>query len=245
VVGGVSDEQLPAVQDAAPQTLLAAIVGMAKDQSVDVHKLQAVLEMQERLERRQAEREFIAAFARLSAKMPRVKKSGVINLGPGKGSIPFAKWEDMDKILRPLLAEEGFSLSFDSTMRPGDGGGLIVTGTLMHREGHSRAASMALPLDSGPGRNNLQAAGSSLAYGKRYTTEMLVNVVREGEDNDGASLISVDDAAELDAMMREMGVDPPKFLQQFFGDPDIRKLAAANVAPAKNMLLSKKKRGAS
>ena len=243
----MSDDQLPAVQDAAPSTLLAAIVGMAKDPAVDVTKLQAVLEMQERLERRQAEREFIAAFARLSAMMPRVKKNGTISLidkqGVNKGSIAFAKWEDMDKILRPLLAEEGFSLSFDSVVRPGDGGGLIVTGTLMHRDGFSRTASIPLPLDVGPGRNNLQAGGSTLAYGKRYTTEMLVNIVREGEDNDGNDLISVEQAAELDGMMREMGVDPPKFLQQFFGDPDIRKLAAANVAPAKNMLLSKKRKG--
>ena len=243
----MSDDQLPAVQDAAPSTLLAAIVGMAKDPAVDVTKLQAVLEMQERLERRQAEREFIAAFARLSADLPRVKKNGTISLidkqGVNKGSIAFAKWEDMDRVIRPLMAREGFTLSFDSAQRAGDGGGLVVTGTLMHRDGYARAASMPLALDVGPGRNNLQAMGSTLSYGKRYCAEMLLNIVREGEDNDGNDLISVEQAAELDGMMREMGVDPPKFLQQFFGDPDIRKLAAANVAPAKNMLLSKKRKG--
>ena len=65
------------------------------------------------------------------------------------------------------------------------------------------------------------------------------NIAKKGTLSEG-DLISVEQAAELDGMMREMGVDPPKFLQQFFGDPDIRKLAAANVAPAKNMLLSKK-----
>jgi hypothetical protein len=44
---------------------------------------------------------------------------------------------------------------------------------------------MVLQLDTGPGRNQNQAMGSTLSYGKRYTAEMLLNIVREGEDTDG------------------------------------------------------------
>jgi hypothetical protein len=49
---------------------------------------------------------------------------------------------------------------------------------------------MQLPIDSygsGTGRNELQARGGTLAYGKRYTAEMLLNIVREGDDTDGQS----------------------------------------------------------
>lgn len=234
----------PAIVEQGP--LLSAIVTLAKDPAVDTTKLQALLEMQERMEGRQAEREFTAAFARLSAKLPRVKKTGVISLGKDKGSIPFARWEDMDKIIRPLLIEEGFALSFDSAQRPGDGGGIVVTGTLMHAAGHHRTASMALGLDAGPGRNNLQAMGSSLSYGKRYTTEMLLNIVREGDDDDGKTggtkFVSVEEAAELDGMIRELGIDPEKFLHQFFEVLDVRSLEAAQFVPCKNMLLAKRKK---
>jgi hypothetical protein len=203
-----SATRMPAPVPEPPTSLLGAIIAASRDRSIDVAKLQALMTMQERIEERQAKREFIVAYARLSGKMPRVKKNGTIDLGAGKGSIPFAKWEDMDKIIRPLMAEEGFSLSFNSAARTEQGGGLIVSGELMHRDGYSRQASIPLPLDTGPGRNNLQAGGSTLQYGKRYVAEMLLNIVREGADDDGKTgadlgTISDEQKAELIALMSQ------------------------------------------
>lgn len=246
-VAPISDPepQSPAVvHSEQPGSLLAAIVGLARDPGVDVTKLDALLRMQERMEGQQAEREFTAAFGRLSAVLPRVKKNGTITLGKDKGSIPFAKWEDIDKVIRPLLTGEGFALSFDSATRPGDGGGLIVTGTLMHRDGHKRTASVPLPLDTGPGRNNLQAMGSSLSYGKRYCAEMLLNIVREDEDDDGKlggmRFIAAEQVDELRRLLAEGNVDEAKFLK-LFGVADLTNIEAGAYAPARNMLLAKTK----
>lgn len=237
----------PPALTAQPGELLTAIVTLAKDPAMDVAKLSALLEMQERMEDRQAERSFIAAFARLSADPPRVKKNGTIDLGKGK-AIAFARWEDIDKVIRPLLEREGFSLSFDSAQRPGDGGGLVVTGTLMHAAGHSRTASMPLPLDAGPGRNNLQAMGSTLSYGKRYCAEMLLNIVREGEDDDGkfggTRFITAEQVDEIEKLIEEKGADRWKFLE-LLGVADTANIEVGAYAVARNMLLSKKsKRGA-
>jgi hypothetical protein len=173
---------VPAVS--SPAQLLSTIIEMARDESLDIDKLRVLLEMQQQMEVRQAEIEFNRALARLSAKLPQVPRNGVVRLGEGKGSYPFAKWEDMDKIIRPLLAEEGFALSFTTHDR--EGSGAVITGKLRHRDGHSETAQMSLPADFGPGRNDLQAMGSALQYGKRYCAEMLLNIVREGVDNDGA-----------------------------------------------------------
>lgn len=183
---------LPAVQT-SPSQILSVILEMARDASLDIGKLTTLLDMQQKMETRQAEIEFIRGLARLSAKMPQVPKNGRINLGEDKdsgkarGSIPFTKWEDMDKVIRPLMAEEGFTLTFDSTPHER---GIMITGTLLHYDGHSRSAQMLLDQDRGPGRNNLQAMGSTLSYGKRYTAEMLLNIVREGDDKDGRSSTS-------------------------------------------------------
>lgn len=211
-----------------PATLLGAIVNASRDPAIDVAKLQALMAMQERLEERQAEREFTMAYARLSGRLPRVKKNGTIKLGKDKAGaemeVPFAKWEDMDKIIRPLMAAEGFSLSFNSAARAETGGGLVITGYLMHTHGHSREAQIPLPLDTGPGRNNLQAMGSTLSYGKRYCAEMLLNLVREGADDDGntsdnMALISDEQKAELVDLMKEvLGLlkSPEKFQPRLF-----------------------------
>lgn len=204
-----------------PGALLGAIVQLAQNPSVDVTKLQALLDMQERMETRQAEIEFNRALARLPAF--RVKKNGMIPLPSKDGivrNVAFAKWEDIAAIIEPMLEQEGFRLVFDSQPRAGDGGGLIVTGTLLHRDGHSRSASMPLSLDTGPGRNNLQAMGSTLSYGKRYTAEMLLNVVREGQDDDGKTggqrFITQEQADELRSLCKDVKRVEGQFLDQQF-----------------------------
>ncbi len=250
----VSAPNLPAELPAKePDSLLPAIITLARDPATDVAKFDALLRIQRELLADQARQEAIQAFARLSAAMPRVKKSGVIDLGEEKGTgkkrgtIPFAKWEDIDKVIRPLLAAEGFTLSFNSTARPEAGGGLVVTGELMHRNGHVRSASIPLPLDTGPGRNNLQAMGSTLSYGKRYCAEMLLNIVRESEDDDGVkggtAYVTPEQCEDLQMLIRETGTDEIRFLHTM-GVSELGQIPQAAFVVAKNMLLAKRKRGA-
>jgi hypothetical protein len=176
-----------------PQSLLPAIIALSKDGGVDVTKLEALLQMQERLEARQAQAEFNAAFARVSAQMPRIKKTGEILHpvnknqpdGPKRKISNYAKLEDIDAAIRPILDAEGFALSFDTEQRIGDGGGLIVTATLLHTAGHSRSASIPVPLDTSGAKNNIQGYGSALSYGRRYALCAVLNIVTEGEDDDG------------------------------------------------------------
>ena len=91
----------------------------------------------------------------------------------------------MDKVIRPLLVRDGFSLSYDSALRQGDGGGLIVS-----RRAYAPQRPFPRRVDPAAARHrprskSLQAVGSTLSYGKRYIAEMLLNIVREGEDDDG------------------------------------------------------------
>jgi len=219
----------PAVVSEGPASLLSAIVQMASDPRVDADKLEKLLAMQERMEARDAEQQFNEAMMRLPP--IHVKKNGRIDLTSkedrAKGlanqrEVPFARWEDMAAIIEPILEREGFRISFNSAPRQADGGGLVVTGTLLHRAGHSRSATMPLPLDTGPGRNNLQANGSTLSYGKRYTTEMLLNIVRDGDDDDGKKggeqFITPEQAEEIAVLVDEANADPALFMQWVFGD---------------------------
>lgn len=206
-----------------PGALLSAIVQLAKDPAFDVGKLDALMKMQERLEDRQAEREFAAALRAAQAELPQIEKHGLLELvgqgGQSKGSYKFARWEDMDKVLRPIMERHGFTLRFDMAMR--EGGGAVITGTLLHIAGHSASASIPLALDSGPGRNNLQAMGSTMSYGRRYVAEMLFNIVRKGDDDDGVSggkrFISRADADLLRGLCREAKRQEGPFLDRLFG----------------------------
>ncbi len=224
-------------------SLLNIIARAATDPAVDVVKMQALLDMQERVLAKQAEADFNAAMVRLSADMPRVKKNGRVELGAGKGSYAFATWPDMDKIIRPLMQREGFTLSFDMATKEGGGG--VVTGTLLHAGGHSRTASIPLALDVGAGRNNLQAMGSTLSYGKRYVAEMLLNIVRD-DDDDGATggkvYIANEQVVELVELCKATKTQEGRFLEVMTsGARSMEEVEAADYTRLKNALMEKRR----
>lgn len=208
--------------------LLNAIIVLAKDPAVDVAKLSALMDMQERMEGRQGIVEFNQAFARMEPLLPRVKKNGEVWYpveknkpeGPKRKAFNFAKWEDVDDAIRPLLRAHGFHLMFNTTQRVGDGGGVIVTGKLKHVGGHEEVASFALPLDTSGGKSNLQGYASSTSFGQRYCAKLLLNIVFENEDDDGVAgsqtFISDEQAAELREMLKDAGRQEGALLDRLF-----------------------------
>ena len=171
----------PGAVESRPDSILAIIAAAARDPQVNVETMRALLDMKRELDKLDAEHAFNEALTRLQPKLPRIKKNGSIDLGRGK-PLKFAKYEDIDKAIRPLLTAEGLSLSFTSEPAPS---GVLMTGILSHVQGHSRRSTMQLPADQGPGRNSLQAIGSSHSYGKRYLVCDMLNIITEGADDDG------------------------------------------------------------
>src|SRR5678815_4385090 len=107
------DDKLPLTPDEAKNYLekrepsVLDLIQQALASKQDVETLRGLLELQKDFMRMQAEQAYIAAMVRLQSKIPQIDK-----YGQGKNS-KFAKLEDIDAIIRPLLAEEGFSFSFD------------------------------------------------------------------------------------------------------------------------------------
>ena len=84
---------------------------------IPADKLQIMLQMRREVLHDQAKEAYQEAFAAFSAEMPAVERDGMVELGEGKGRYPFTTYEQMDKILRPLLVKHGFSLQFWSSLR--------------------------------------------------------------------------------------------------------------------------------
>jgi hypothetical protein len=168
--------------------IIQVIERAAMNPNVDIDKMERLLLMQERIVERNAKTAYAAALAEAQPALPVVDRKGVISVPPKDGKAghetPYAKWEDINDAIRPVLAEHGFALSF----RIGkDADRVVVTGVLSHREGHSEETTLSLPMDSTGSKNNVQAIGSSVSYGKRYTAGALLNFTTRGEDDDGTS----------------------------------------------------------
>lgn len=232
-------EVAPIEQAATPQSEMVTFLERAvKDPSIDVSKLKALIEIQVDIEDRRKEAEFQTAMVAISNSIPQVGKNGRVDL-KDKGSYAFARWPDMDRALRPLMAEHGIRLSFTTQQR--EGGGAVVIATATHNNGKSTSAEVPLPLDTGPGRNNLQAMGSTISYGKRYGAEMLFNIVRVDapEEDDGMSFsadtISHEQFAELLSMMPDAGTTEENFAD-YLQIPDLGSLHHSMFNGARSML---------
>jgi hypothetical protein len=243
----------PVVTD-SPASLLAVIARASTDPRVDVTKMEALMQMQERLEVRQAERAFNEAFVQMQPKLPRIKRDGSLSYpvnknqpdGPQRIISKYATWESIDAAIRPILTEHGFALSFTTEVT--GNGILIVTAILRHSAGHStKTPGPPLPCDSSGGKNNIQGWGSAMSYGKRYAATAALNLVTEGDDDDaklaGMAFLKSEQVEELQALIAETDTNERRFLD-LFAVQHLGEIQQGAFAAAKNMLLQKRKKPA-
>jgi hypothetical protein len=161
--------------------LLSAIARAAANPEVDPGKMRELLQLHREITADAARVAYAAAMARLQERMPQIAKTGNVIVN-GQLRSRYAKLEDIDHVLRPLLAEEGFAVSFDEATTAA---GREWTCTISHREGHSEKRTLTMPVDKGAGRNDVQSIGSTATYAKRYLLSMHLNLVTRDEDDDG------------------------------------------------------------
>ncbi len=193
------------------QDVMSVIARAASDPTVDVAKMEALLNMQERLMKMSAEQQFNADLVALQAEVPRVSKLGqIVNKGTVQST--FARYEDIDKAVRPLMNQYGFAVSFDNPKLAG--GVMEFTAQLRHRTGHKETYHLSLPVDSSGAKNGTQGAGSTSSYAKRYLLCDILNIVTEGQDNDGNGdpPITGDQLMTLETLIRDTKSSTQKIL---------------------------------
>lgn len=180
--GSLLEEPTPAVRDVAlvpaqqADGLASVIERLAANPSVDVVKLEKIIELQERILRHNAESAFNVAFSRMQPNIPTI----IERASTDKTS--YAPLEDIIEQVRPILAQHGFSLGF-KTEWP-EKGSVRVIGILTHDDGHSRTSEFLSAADQTGSKNAIQALASTVSYGKRYTAKDLLCIVTKREDDD-------------------------------------------------------------
>lgn len=240
---------VPVVQDSgslAPRTptMLEIISNMVNTPGkIDVEALHRLLDFQERIEKRDAEREFILAFNHLQSQLTPIGKNG--KNAQGK---PYATFEDAMRSVQPLLTENGFAVSFDE--EEVTAAGVRFSMKLMHTRGHFQVTRRTFPMDVAAvnregkaTRPAIQDAGSTSSYAKRYLLFQALNLVAAGEDTDGNSVarISVDQATVLRDLIKETGTNIDVFLQMIAGAPSIDEILARDYGRCENALKTKKR----
>jgi hypothetical protein len=155
------------------------------------------------IQRDEARIMFDADFVVMQGELPEVPKLGRIDHGGGRG-YNYARWEDINDRIKPVLQRHGFGLRFD-----------IITETetlfeieaiLVHRSGYSICTRKKLPIDKSGAKNIVQAYGSTQSYAQRYSAIALLNLTSRNEDTDAKpDKLSEEAAAELFKAITDSG----------------------------------------
>jgi hypothetical protein len=162
--------------------LMKIIDRAAMDPNFDVAKLEQLIAVKERWEKREAEKAFNEAFAAFKAEVITVIKNKSVTDGPLKGK-SYAELFSVVNAVTPLLSKHGLSHSWRLSKDEKDW--IEVTCTLKHVLGHAEAVSMSGPPDAGGAKNAIQARASTITYLERYTLKAVCGVAEGGDDNDG------------------------------------------------------------
>lgn len=187
----LATHERPELAQSAPAVIFAGaiqqILRAAGDGTTEASKVRELYAIAKEMKADYAKDMFYAALARVQRDLPRISKDGhAIVKDKQTGALvrdtAYARYEDIDKAVRPLLAAEGFAVSFDS--KTGQGG-TVFDCKLSHSEGHSETKYLSLPIDASGGKNAIQGMGSSVSYAKRYLLGMHLNIITVDEDDDG------------------------------------------------------------
>lgn len=209
-----NQDLVPAPQAVATReqpSVLEIIQAAVADTRVDPAKLSALLDLKVRMDAIDAKAEYNRDFAALKARLPAIRKDGTVCQSEAKGGAKlysFARWDDIQDAIDPVLAEFGFTLSFTSKAATT---GVLMVASLQHRAGHTETSEMQLPTDTSANKNNLQGLGSARAYGKRYLTLDMLDLKLIDMDDDGRKgggrFVTQQQADSIRDLMAELGID--------------------------------------
>jgi ERF superfamily len=173
--------------EVAAIAFLAMIERAARDPSIDVDKLDRLLQMRERENARVAEQAFNAALAEAQTEMHPVATDSD---NPQTRS-RYASYAALDRAVRPIYAGHGFALSFNTADAQGPEQARIVC-DVSHVGGHTRRYHIDMPVDGKGARGGdvmtrTHAMGSGVSYGMRYLLRMIFNLAIDYDDDGNAA----------------------------------------------------------
>jgi len=201
--------------DATPLALIQAAI----EHKADPSYLSQLMDLQERFEKNEAAKGFASALARFQQACPIITRKRAAAF-KGVHAYNYASLDDIMRVISPILADCGLSVSFSAGATPTDPP--MLTATCRIRCGiHVETAECTLPIPAEMRVNATQKMGAALSYAKRYALCAALNIVVSDEDNDAGGLgdtISEEQAITLGDMVEALPEDSQKAFSKWLTD---------------------------
>lgn len=193
----------------------AQMLQIAVERGADLDKLEKLMQLQERWEANEARKSFVAALNAFKSSPPTISKNKHVTYGEGskKTEYDHATLDNVVNVIAPALSSHGLTHRWSTDQGEG---GIAVTCTLTHAQGHSESVTLRAPADQSGGKNNIQAIASTVTYLQRYTLLSITGLAVQGMDTDGAfeSVITADQVHELSTIINSFP-DPSEEIRRF------------------------------
>lgn len=203
-------------------------------------QLNQLVTLYERMEAGRALREYAAAIRGFQKECPIVRKTR--EYAPGR---EYAPLPTIMREVQPYLDKHDLSITGDVIQ---DTDGLLtVKTTIWHTAGHRETTTVTVPIDRKSSMNDSQRVGSAISYARRYGLCLALGILT-GTDDDGLAAgggaggcITEQQAADLEALITEYGLDRARFLAYMKVD-QLANIPASKYGVAVDALRAKGKR---
>ena len=174
------------------------MISVAVQNGHQISELSSLIELQEKVERREAEKAFYAELVAFQQVAPTILKTK--NVSFGNTNYNHATLDQCVSAIRDALIESGSKLAFTFETGYSDGT-VIVTCVIRHELGHEKRTSLPAPPDSSGQKNSIQQVASTVTYLQRYTLLAAFGVATSDTHPD------TDGRVELDTAPLEINYD--------------------------------------
>lgn len=221
--------------------MISMIERVALDKDADIEKLERMLQMKERMEKAESERQFNDAFAKCQREIPTVLK----NKRNQQTNSNYADLAAVEAAVMPTVNAHGFSMRFFPTASPLENH-YGVDCVVSHNGGHSETHHADVPSDGlglkgNANKTATHAFGSTMSYGRRYLLCMIWNIATADNDGNGSThrkSITADQFIELQDLIEQSGADKDKFLLAY-GAQSLEEFPLDKLTHAKQQLEKK------
>lgn len=158
------------------------LIALAIEKGLDTNALKELMDLKERYEANEARKMFFQAFTSFQANCPDLRKTKAVSFGEKAPSFHYAPLSDITRQISKTLKENELSYRWEITDNEKE---IKVTCLISHISGHTERTTMTASADTGPGRNAIQARGSSISYLQRYTLIGALGLSTADSDIDG------------------------------------------------------------
>lgn len=209
------EKALEPAETAPAVDIKSALLEIVQRKDIDPERLEKFLELQIKMENRQAQQRFNEAFAAFQGECPVIVKKNKVSFG--STNYDYAALDEIVAIAKPLLKKHGLSYSFNISI---DGETSILTTIINHADGYTKDFQYYFDTLHDDGRMNVsQRRKSAVTYAKRAALENALGIVTAGEDDDARRAIdnpmSEGQATEIREKLSELDRTEEKFLSYF------------------------------